>query len=86
MAKREYTAYQKNVIRNFYENKGTILVERIQTAMSDLFLAATPKKQDALWERIFTALEQTAIHRADIDYLKKNRDIHYLGELIKQLF
>lgn len=80
------TPHQKSIIRNYYDNKDTILVDRLQNALSELYLATSDKKRDSLWRSVETALRQTSVHNADIEFVMQKRDLQHLGKMIQSLF
>lgn len=85
-AKRHYSAYQKNIIKNYYENRGAIHYEKLQTLVSELYLAKTDKRRDALWLEVAKLLLELGVHAADVDYITQKRDLNALGREVNKLF
>ena len=61
MAKQEYSNYQKNIIKNYYENLDTIVLTRLQELVTELYLAETPAKKKKLWQQVEKALTKLKI-------------------------
>jgi hypothetical protein len=62
------TRYQEKVIRNFYENREAISVQRLQELVTELFLS-TGKKRQQNWKLIATHLEHLGAPAAQIESL-----------------
>lgn len=60
MAK-EYSSYQKNIIKNYYENLDTIALTRLQELVTELYLAETAAKKKKLWQQVEKALTKLKI-------------------------
>lgn len=62
------TRYQEKVIRNFYENREAIAVQRLQELVTELYLT-TGKKRQQNWKLIATHLENLGASAAQIENL-----------------
>ncbi len=62
------TRYQEKVIRNFYENREAISVQRLQELVTELYLS-TGKKRQQNWKLIATHLEHLRAPTAQIEAL-----------------
>ncbi|HUW84873.1 MAG TPA: hypothetical protein VMZ31_18995 [Phycisphaerae bacterium] len=83
MAKREYTSYQRKTIARYYENLDTIMLQKLQELVSDLFLADTAAKQERLWGRVDTAMKNLKVPASIHDHIMKRRDVQVLAENLK---
>ena len=54
--KREYSAYQKKLIKRYYENRDAIDTQRLQEIVTEIYLAQGGKKAERLWELADTVL------------------------------
>ncbi len=45
MAKTEYSKYQNDVISKYYENLDSLMLQKLQELVTDLYLAETQAKQ-----------------------------------------
>ncbi len=80
--KRNYTGYQKKVIKRFYENRDQIETQRLQEIVTEIYLAGSGKKADRLWERAAALLERAeGLHKADVERILEARDVEGLAEL-----
>ena len=83
MAKR--SKYQQKVIKNYYENREAIAVQRMQELVTELYLAEG-KKLDQHWKSVATHLQKLDVPQAQIDHLLKQRDPQLVAQLVKRLF
>lgn len=83
MAKREYTAHQRKTIARYYENLDTIMLQKLQELVSDLFLAETPAKRERLWGRVDTAMKNLKVPDSIHAHIMKRRDVQVLAENLK---
>jgi DhnA family fructose-bisphosphate aldolase class Ia len=51
-----FTPYQKDVVKRYYENKGTVATQKLGEIVSELYLEPDAKKLARLWESAGTAL------------------------------
>ena len=80
--KRNYTGYQKKVIKRFYENRDQIETQRLQEIVTEIYLAGTGKKADSLWKRAAGILERTdGLDKAQVARLVEARDLEALARL-----
>ena len=48
----DYTPYQQKIIRNYYNNRENLALQKLEELVADLYLASTDKKREGLWNRI----------------------------------
>ena len=60
MAKR--SAYQQRVIKNYYENKDSIMLQRLGELVTDLYLAEG-KGRERIWSRVESTLQNLGISK-----------------------
>jgi hypothetical protein len=82
MAKR--SSYQQNVIRNYYKNLDSIMMQRLGDLVTDLFLAEG-KARVRLWKRVAETLKKLEIPKSQIDHLVATDNPTMLADLMKQL-
>jgi len=80
MAKREYTAYQKDVISSYYSNLSAISLGRLSELVSELYLADTDAKRARLWERAQKAMNTLKIPPAIISHIMTKKDVKILAK------
>jgi hypothetical protein len=64
----DYSKHQQNIIRNFYDNRESIALQKLQENVTDLYLAEGKKRQ-AVWKRIVGHLEKLGISQKEIDHV-----------------
>ena len=80
----ERTRYQEKVIRNFYQNRDAIAVQRLQELVSDLYLAEGKKRQ-TVWKSLENHLAKAGIPAAEIENLKKQGKPELVANVVKRL-
>ena len=86
MAKREYSAYQKKVIKNYYDNRDTIARQRLGEVVSDLYLCENEGKRKRLWESARKALLAAGVKPLTVKTLCDKMDLKWLAEVVKEIF
>lgn len=84
--KRDYTPYQQRVIRRYYQNQDQLREQSLADLVSDLYLATTDKKRDALWKRARALMEALGVPAATVERVASARDAKALAELSTQTF
>jgi hypothetical protein len=77
-----YSKYQKNVIDNYYKNLDTIMLQKLQELVTELYLAESDSKWEKLWQRVETALVKMKIKQSLIDEIMSERDVRALANHI----
>ena len=83
---RNYTSYQKGIIKRYYEHRDDQVVARISEIVSDLFLVEGDRKTDALWRRAEAALVASGVDRRRVDGIIRQRNVDELAAIAKELF
>ena len=81
---RQYTKFQQNAIKNFYDNRESISIQRLGELVTDLYLAEG-KSRATKWKQIVAALERLAVPKAEIDHLVKKDDPALLAKKVSEL-
>lgn len=82
MAKR--SSHQKRVIRDYYQNRDAIMLQRLGEIVSDLYLAEGQARA-RLWKRVAGALENLRIPSRRIEHIVHTDNPALLANLIKEL-
>jgi hypothetical protein len=82
MAKR--SSYQDRAIRNYYENRDTIMVQRLGDLVTDLFLAEGQKRA-RLWKRVAETLEKLKVPSGRIQHVVQSDNPTQVATLLKEL-
>ena len=81
----ELTKYQQSVVKNYYENLDTALVQRLGEQVTDLYLAEG-KKRAKLWETIAKSLVKVGVPQKRIDHVVASDDARQLATLLQELW
>ena len=84
MGERNYTPYQQRIIRNYYQNQDSAMVQKLGDLISDLYLAEG-KKRKQIWTRISAALRNLKYPEERIEYLVAQDDPTILAKLYEEL-
>ena len=87
MAKgRHYSSYQKGVIKRYYENKDTLMRQKLGEIVSELYVCESEKKAARLWKSAHTALLQAGVIEARAAKVTGPRDLEGLARLVGEIF
>ena len=81
---RQYSKFQQKAIKNFYDNRESISLQRVSELVTDLYLAEG-KSRATKWKQIATAMERLAVPKAEIDHLVKKDDPALLAKKVSEL-
>jgi len=75
----QHTKYQQNIIKNYYKNRDSISLQRLQELVTELYLTEG-KKREQHWKTIIGHLEKLGVKQDTIDHLvKQNKPELVLG-------
>jgi phosphohistidine phosphatase SixA len=77
------TPYQDKLIRNYYQNRDAIALQRAQELVTDLFLASG-KKRTRCWEQLKPHLAALDISPQTIDHLIEKDDPKLVAEILNK--
>ena len=80
----EYTKFQQKAIKNFYDNRDTIAMQRAQELVTELYLSDGKKRQKH-WESLAGHLLKLGVKQDVIDHLTKQDKPELVANLIKKL-
>jgi len=87
MAKgRHYSGYQKGIIKRYYENKDTLMSQKLGEIVSELYLCEDDKKASRLWRSAATALLNAGVIEARVERVVEDRDLEGLAKLLNEIF
>jgi hypothetical protein len=81
---RQYTKFQQKAIKNFYDNRESISLQRLGELVTDLYLAEG-KSRGTKWKQIAAALERLGVPKTEIDHLIKKDDPKLLAQKVSEL-
>ena len=77
------TKYQEKAIKNYYQNREAIAVQRLQELVTELYLS-TGKKRQQHWKNIVTHLQNLGVPQAHIDNLVAQDKPEIVANFIKK--
>lgn len=80
----ERSKYQQNIIRNYYENKENIALQRVQELVTELYLSEGKKRQTQ-WDRLEKHLLKLEVKQPTIDALREKDDPLLVAKLAERL-
>ena len=80
----ELTKYQRSIVKNYYANLDTALLQRLGEQVTDLFLAEG-KKREKLWTSVAAALAKLGVPQSRIDTVRQSDDARRLATLVQEL-
>ena len=80
----EHSKYQQNIIKNFYENRETISLQRAQELVTELYLSEGKKRQK-YWDQLAKHLDKLGVKPDAIDRLVKQDDPQAVANLVAKL-
>jgi hypothetical protein len=80
----EYSKYQQKVIRNYYENRDSIALQRAQELITELYLS-TGKKRQKHWDSLALHLGKLGVKPDIIEHLRGQDKPELVATLVKKL-
>ena len=80
MAKKDYSKFQQGVIDRYYDNLDSIMLQKLQELVTELYLAKDGPKEDKLWERVEKALVKLKIKDSIMQHIMRKRSVEVLAE------
>ena len=82
MAKR--SKHQEKIIRNYYQNREGIALQRVQELVTELYLSEGKKRQRH-WQNLVIHLEKLGVKKAQIDHLVAQDRPELVADLAQRL-
>jgi len=80
----QHSRYQQKVIRNYYQNREGIALQRVQELVTELYLSEG-KKREKHWKSLEGHLEALGVPAAQIQNLIKKDKPELVADLVKSL-
>ena len=80
----EYTKFQQKAIKNFYDNRENIALQRVQELVTELYLSEG-KKRSKHWDSVALHLGKLGVKPDVIDHLRKQDKPELVANLVKKL-
>ncbi len=80
----KHSKHQQRIIKNYYENRDAIAIQRLQELVTELYLSEGKKRQTN-WQRIVSNLEKLGVKQKDIDRLVSADNPELVARLVQKL-
>jgi hypothetical protein len=80
----ERTRYQQNIIRNYYENRDAIALQRAQELITELYLSEG-KKREKYWDSLVGHLQKLGVKEDVLAHLRSQDDPQLVAKIIQKL-
>ncbi len=80
----QLTKHQKSIVKRYYDNLETVLLQRLGEQVTDLYLAEG-KKRAKLWQSIEGSLTKLGVPKSRIDRVRDSDDARQLATLLQEL-
>ncbi|HEX4414303.1 MAG TPA: hypothetical protein VH107_11790 [Lacipirellulaceae bacterium] len=81
---KNFTKYQQNIIKNYYDNRDAISLQRLSELVTELYLAEG-KAREKQWKYLEPVLAKLGLPKDRIEHLRKKDDPKLLAELVEEL-
>ena len=81
---KKYSKHQQKIIRNYYENRESISLQRLAELVTELYLAEG-KARERQWKYIVGVLEKLHVPAERIEHLRKQDNPALLAKLVEEL-
>ncbi len=76
--------HQERIIKNYYENREAISLQRVQELVTELYLSEG-KARERHWKNLASHLEKLGVAPATIDHLLAHQDLERVAQLVEDL-
>ena len=83
-AKQSHTKYQQKIIKNYYDNRSAISLQRLGELVTDLYLAEGKARQTK-WKQAVAALEKLGLGAQRIGHLREKDDPALLAKVVEEM-
>lgn len=80
----ERSKHQQKIIKNYYENREAIALQRVQELVTELYLAEG-KKREKHWDSLASHLEKLGVAESQIEHLRKQDNPELVANLVQKL-
>ncbi|WP_283434348.1 hypothetical protein [Neorhodopirellula lusitana] len=77
------TPHQERIIRNYYQNRDSIGLQKAQEAVTELYLSEGKKRQ-TVWKRLASHLEKIGLKEDQIEKLRESDDPAAVAKLLEK--
>jgi hypothetical protein len=81
---KNYSKHQQKIIKNYYENRDSISLQRLSELVTELYLAEG-KARERTWKYLDSVLPKLGLPKDRIEHLRKKDDPKLLASLVEEL-
>ena len=85
MSSRDLSRHQSSIVKRYYKNLDSIVANRLQEAVTELYLAESDKKRASLWKKVKTQLGKTPADPEQVQSIIEAGDVERLAKLVNAL-
>lgn len=85
MSSRDLSRRQSSIVKRYYDNLEGIVANRLQEAVTELYLAETDKKRASLWAKVQKQLSKTPADPGVVHQIVEDGDVERLAKLVNDL-
>jgi len=79
----EHSRHQEKIIKNYYQNRDVIGLQKAQEAVTDLYLSEG-KKRTQIWKRLASHLEKMGVSEKQVQQLQEEDDPAKVAKLLEK--
>jgi hypothetical protein len=79
MAQRDYSEHQQRIIKKYYNQLDTIMLQKLQELVGELYLADTDAQRQRLWQRAEKAMVNLKIPPQIVAHIVAQKDVEVLA-------
>jgi len=79
MAQNDYSEHQQRIITKYYNQLDTIMLQKLQELVGELYLASTDAKRKRLWERVHKAMLNLKLPDQLVEHILAQKDVETLA-------
>ncbi|MBM4025228.1 MAG: hypothetical protein FJ280_07445 [Planctomycetes bacterium] len=79
MAQHDYSAHQQRIISKYYNQLDTIMLQKLQELVGELYLADSDAQRKRLWERVEKAMANLKIPAPIREHILAQKDVETLA-------
>ncbi|MBN1512383.1 MAG: hypothetical protein JXB13_10240 [Phycisphaerae bacterium] len=79
----EMSNYQRRIVERYYDQRDTIMLNKLQELVTDLYLADSDRRRDQLWKRVQAAMANLKVPPALAEHILARRDPQILARHIQ---
>ena len=80
---KEYSAYQRGVIKRFYENRDTLAIQKLAEIVSNLYLETNEGKIKRGWKSAKTQMLAAGVNAKKAEEIFEERDLGALAKIVQ---